>query len=521
MEDPKKIKMNNNSNNTKRIFFNTIVLYLRMFITMVITLYSSRIVLQALGVEDYGIFNVVGGIVALLTFLKSSLASSSQRFISYELGRKDEDQLKKVFGTCVTSHLLMSLIILIIAESLGLWFLNAKMNIPEGRMVAANWVYQFAVGSLILSMVSVPYNADIISHEKMTYFAVVGIVEAILKLLFAFALLFFNTDSLILYAFLTFFLNLLVFFSYITYCRHKFQESKGVFYFEKEQFKRVFSFSGWAILGQSAVVAANYGTGILVNMFHTVTANAAMGIAQQVNGALTGLTSNFQTAFQPQLTKSYAAKDYEYLNKLISYTSKISFFLLFIVTYPILLNINIVLNIWLTVVPEYTNTFCALFIIASLINALGTALWTSIFATGSIKSYQITSSLIFFSDVILVYIAFYCGCAPTACMVIKVLINLVILFVRLYFAKLKVIGFSASSYLKNSILASFAASAITILFTFPLYNITETRIGIILTTIWSIVASIIIMYFVGLNKQERLIAFNFIVKLKNKYYGNH
>lgn len=521
MEDPKKLNMTNNSNNTKRIFFNTIVLYVRMFITMVITLYSSRIVLQALGVEDYGIFNVVGGIVALLTFLKSSLASSSQRFISYELGRKDEDQLKKVFGTCVMSHLLMSLIILIIAESLGLWFLNAKMNIPEGRMVAANWVYQFAVGSLILSMVSVPYNADIISHEKMTYFAVVGIVEAILKLLFAFALLFFNTDSLILYAFLTFFLNLLVFFSYITYCRHKFQESKGVFYFEKEQFKRVFSFSGWAILGQSAVVAANYGTGILVNMFHTVTANAAMGIAQQVNGALTGLTSNFQTAFQPQLTKSYAAKDYEYLNKLISYTSKISFFLLFIVTYPILLNINIVLNIWLTVVPEYTATFCVLFIIASLINALGTALWTSIFATGSIKSYQITSSLIFFSDVILVYIAFYCGCAPTACMVIKVLINLVILFVRLYFAKLKVIGFSASSYLKNSILASFAASAITILFTFPLYNITETRIGIILTTICSIVASIIIMYFVGLNKQERLIAFNFIVKLKNKYYGNH
>lgn len=515
------LNMSNNSNNTKRIFLNTIVLYVRMFITMMITLYSSRIVLQALGVEDYGIFNVVGGIVALLTFLKSSLASSSQRFISYELGRKDEDQLKKVFGTCVTSHLFMVLIILIIAESLGLWFLNAKMNIPEGRMIAANWVYQFAVGSLLLSMVSAPYNADIISHEKMTFFAVVGIVEAILKLLFALALLVFDTDCLILYAFLTFFLNFLVCFSYMIYCRLKFQEAKSVFYFEKEQFKCVFGFSGWTILGQSAVVAANYGTGILINMFHTVTANAAMGIAQQVNGALTGLTSNFQTAFQPQLTKSYAAEDYEYLNKLISYTSKISFFLLFIVTYPILLNINIVLNAWLTVVPEYTGTFCVLFIIASLLNALGTALWTSIFANGSIKSYQLTSSLIFFSDIIFVYIAFYCGCEPTACMVIKVIINLVILFVRLYFAQLKVTGFSASSYLKNSILTSFEATAITLLFTIPFFNVTESGIGVLLATIWSVIASMIIIYFVGLNKVEKAIVFNLITKLKNKYYGNH
>lgn len=488
---------------------------------MVITLYSSRIVLQALGVEDYGIFNVVGGIVALLTFLKSSFASSSQRFISYELGRQDEDQLKKVFGTCVTSHLLMAIIILLIAETLGLWFLNAKMNIPEGRMIAANWVYQCAIGSLLLSMVSVPYNADIISHEKMTYFAVVGITEAVLKLLFAFVLLFFDTDSLILYAFLTFFLNLLVFLSYTIYCRFKFQETKRVFYFEKEQFKRVFSFSGWTILGQSAVVAANYGTGILVNMFHTVAANAAMGIAQQVNGALTGLTSNFQTAFQPQLTKSYAAKDYEYLNKLISYTSKISFFLLFIVTYPILLNINIVLDVWLTIVPEYANTFCILFIIASLLNSLGTALWTSIFATGSIKSYQITSSLIFFSDVIFVYVAFYYGCAPTVCMVIKAFINLVILFVRVYFAKQKVTGFSASSYLKNTILSSLIATVITVIITLPVYSYAETGLGILLSTIWSLIASIIVLYFVGLNKREKTIVINLITKLKDKYYVNH
>lgn len=513
--------MPNNSNNTKRIFLNTIVLYVRMFITMVITLYSSRIVLQALGVEDYGIFNVVGGIVALLTFLKSSLASSSQRFISYELGRKDEYQLKKVFGTCVTSHLLMTLIILVIAESIGLWFLNVKMNIPEERMIAANWVYQFAVGSLLLSMISVPYNADIISHEKMTYFAVVGIIEAVLKLLFAFALLFFKADSLIIYAFLTFFLNLLVFFSYTLYCRLKFQEAKRIFCFEREQFKRVFSFSGWTILGQSAVVAANYGTGILVNMFHTVAANAAMGIAQQVNGALTGLTSNFQTAFQPQLTKSYASKDYEYLNSLISYTSKISFFLLFVVTYPILLNINIVLNTWLTVVPEYATTFCVLFIIASLLNALGTALWTSIFATGSIKSYQITSSLIFFSDVIFVYIAFYYGCAPTACMVIKAFINLVILFVRVYFAKLKVTGFSASSYLKNTIFSSFIATIIIMLCTIPFFMLADTSFGVFFATMWSIIASIFIMYLVGLNKREKIIVFNLILKIKNKYYGSH
>lgn len=513
MEDPKKIKMNNNSNNTKRIFFNTIVLYLRMFITMVITLYSSRIVLQALGVEDYGIFNVVGGIVALLTFLKSSLASSSQRFISYELGRKDEDQLKKVFGTCVTSHLLMSLIILIIAESLGLWFLNAKMNIPEGRIVAANWVYQFAVGSLILSMVSVPYNADIISHEKMTYFAVVGIVEAILKLLFAFSLLFFDTDSLILYAFLTFFLNLLVFFSYIIYCRLKFQESKKVFYFEKEQFKRVFSFSGWAILGQSAVVAANYGTGILVNMFHTVTANAAMGIAQQVNGALTGLTSNFQTAFQPQIIKSYSVQNLDYLNTIIIYSSKLSFFLLFLATLPIVFNIDYFLDLWLTEVPIYTSTFCVLYIIASIFNALSAPLYLLVYASGKIRNYQIAESSVFFSDIFFVLIAFKLGYPPTAAMFIKVCINFSVIFIRLVFAKKACRSFSSINYLKGVLGPCFYSALMIIIPSLILKKICSDYCSQLFLTLIIIIWSLALVYILGLNSKERQYITNLI---KNK-----
>ncbi|WP_448789143.1 lipopolysaccharide biosynthesis protein [Bacteroides graminisolvens] len=513
--------MSDNYIKTKKIFVNTIVLYMRMLITMIITLYSSRIVLQALGVEDYGIFSVVGGVVALLTFLKSSFASSSQRFISYELGIGKKGRLSQVFGACVTAHILISIVILFLAETIGLWFLNTQMNIPDGRIEAANWVYQLSLASLVLSMISAPFNADIISHEKMTFYAVVGILESFLKLGFALLLLVFDVDQLILYAILTFVLNLLVFLSYVVYCLTRFEESKTLFYFEKTLFKRVFSFSGWTVLGQSSVVAANYGTSILVNIFYSVAANAAMGIGQQVNGAITGLTSNFQMAFQPQITKSYAAGDFSYLNMLISYTSKISFFLLFIVTYPILLNIDFVLSTWLTVVPEYANIFCVLYIIASLFNALGTSLWTSIFASGSINTYQITSSFIFFSDILVVYFLFKIGFPPPACMMVKAAVNLVVLFVRILFAKHKVQGFSAAIYMKETMGPCLFASLLTIICSLPIYFYSDTPFLKGLATILAIGISLLSMLFVGLKKSERNSLINIINKKIKKHYEDN
>ena len=330
-----------NTQKTKQIAKNTVVLYVRMIITMLITLFSSRIVLQALGVSDFGLYNVVGGVVALLSFLRTSLTSSTQRFISYEIGRNDTVQLKKVFSISVSTHILISVLIFILAETIGLWFLNNYIQIPSGRENAAFWIYQFSVVSLCISAITIPYNADVISHERMSYYAFVTITEAFLKLAFAYALLLFGTDKLILYGGLMMLINIIGFFLYYGYCRRKFSETKYEYYFDKRLFTQIFSFSGWTIFGELSVAGANQGTSILVNMFYNLTANAAIGISQQVNNAVAGLTVNFQTAFRPQLTKSYAAHDYDYMNNLICKTSKISYFLLYLAAIPIVINIDL------------------------------------------------------------------------------------------------------------------------------------------------------------------------------------
>lgn len=489
---------------SKRIVTNTIVLYIRMFIVMLISLYSSRLVLKALGVDDFGLFNLVGGVVALMTFLKTTLASSTQRFLSFEIGRGDERRLSTVFSVSLTTHVVMAAIILVLAETIGLWFLHNKVNIPEGRQFAADIIYQLSVASLLISVITLPYSADVISHEKMSFYALVGIVEAVLKLFFAYLLLLIDTDKLILYGILTAVLQLMVNLAFCVYCRVKFKESKFRLSYDKDIFKEVFSFSGWTLLGQAAVVAVSYGTGIVVNWFYPLAVNAAMGIAQQVNGAITGLTSNFQTAFQPQITKSYAAKDYEYLGNLIAYTSKISFFLLFIVTYPILLNIDAILGIWLTTVPEYTNWFCILFIIASIFNAISAPLWIAIFATGRIKTYQIIVSLVFFSDLVIVYLLFRLGLPPVTCMIVKAAINFIVIFIRVFFAKKEVEVFSAGQFIKGAVIPCFLSALLTVGLSLPVFLLCSSVVLKILVTAIAVALSIVLAYYIGLNKVERV-----------------
>lgn len=487
-----------------------------MIVVMLISLYSSRIVLKALGVDDFGLYNVIGGVVALFSFLRSSLTSSTQRFLSFELGKGNGERLKKVFSVSVTTHVLVSLVILLLSESLGLWFLNSKVNIPVGREFAANIIYQLSVFSLLVGMVTVPYNADVISHEKMGFFAIVGIFEAMLKLLFAFLLLVYGEDKLIVYGIFMAILNVLILLSYMVYCQIRFEETKFKFIFEKQLFKEIFSFSSWTILGQMAVITVNYGTSILLNIFYSVAANAAMGIAQQVNGALSGLTSNFQTAFQPQITKSYASRNLSYMNDLIYYSSKISFFLLFIVTFPVIMNIDAILFFWLTSVPQFTNSFCVLFIVASIFNAISAPLWISIFATGRIKAYQIVVSVVFFLDLFFVYGLFVLGFPPVTCMVVKVVINFVVIFVRLYYTSKEVDGFTPILYIKNALLPCFLSAAFTVLpVIFASFYINSVG-GRIILTIFGLLLSIVIGYLVGLNTKERLMVQKYAYKLFHK-----
>lgn len=507
----------NESTKTKQIAKNTVVLYLRMIITMFITLFSSRIVLQALGVSDFGLYNVVGGVVALLSFLRTSLTSSTQRFLSFELGRNDMERLKKVFSVSLSTHLLISIFILILGETLGLWFLNHYIQIPDGRETAANCIYQFAILSLCISAITVPYNADVISHERMSYYALVTIFESVLKLIFAYSLYVFGYDRLILYGGLMMLVNLIDLLMYWIYCKNKFIETKYTLCLDKKLFKQIFSFSGWTIFGQLTVVGANQGTSILINIFHTITANAAIGIAQQVNNALAGLTANFQTAFQPQLTKSYATQDYDYLNRLICFSSKISFFLLFLVSLPLMLNIDWILEIWLGKVPEYANTFCILYIIGSILNALSAPLWISVYATGKIKTYQIVEATFFFLDIVVVYLLFkFTSVPPTYCMIVKVGVNFIVCFIRLYFANKSIEQFDLTRLLMVVFFRVAIVSILVLLCIILLVHWTHTTdISILMTLILTSI-SVVLSLLIGFTKEERHKIVSSIVNFTHK-----
>ena len=502
--------------NTRRIAKNTIVLYIRMIVVMLITLYISRVVLKALGVEDFGLYNVVGGVVALMSFLRSSMSESTQRFLSYEMGKGNVENLRNVFCVCLTTHFIMALILLILTETVGLWFLNTHINIPEGREVAANWIYQFSVVSLIISIISLPYSADIISHEEMGYFAFLSILDVLLKLVFSFAITFTTFDKLVIYGFLMMLVPIINLSLNWGYCYKKHQETRYKFFWNKSMFKRVFSFSGWTIWGQLAIVGSNQGTGILVNIFHTVTANAALGVGQQVNNAVTGLISNFQTAFKPQITKSYAVGDFIYLNTLTNYASKISFYLFFIISLPLLLNIDFVLDLWLEEVPQFANVFCIIFIISSACNAISAPLYMNVFSTGRIKGYQIAMSIAYVIELLLLYLLFKLGVGVIFGVALKAVLNFIVIFIRMAYAHKEVETFSGLRFMKNVFVPILSSVILTMSLALLLFHFAKGSVQLISSTIFIFIMSIITAYFIGLNRQERSSLTNVLKKILNK-----
>lgn len=500
------------ANKTKRIAKNTVLLYLRMVIVMFITLFTSRIVLRELGIGDYGIYNVVGGIVSMFAFLKSSMSSSTQRFLSYELGKKSGSDLKNIFSICLTSHILIAFVLLVLSETLGLWFVNSQINIPESRMVSMNWIFQFSIFALCIDIISIPFNADIISNEKMGIFALLGVLEAVLKLVIAYLITISPLDKLVFYGLLMMCIPIIICIINIVYCRIHFPESHYRFFWDRNLFKRVFSFSGWTIWGQLAIVGSNQGTNVLVNIFHSVAANAAMGVGHQVNSALTGLVSNFQTAFKPQITKSYAEQDYEYLNKLSVYSSKISFSLLFLASLPIVLNIDFVLDVWLDTVPKYAGELCIIFIWASLFNAISAPLWMTIFASGRIKHYQICMSVAYLIELFIVYILFKIGCSLYVGVGMKAILNVLVILIRVYYTKREVNQFDIVGYLKKAILPLLVMAILIYVAAVPLINSFQS-IGIKLgVTVVVELLAVVSFFFLGLSPTEKQSIFKIIKK---------
>lgn len=494
--------MTDHSTNNKRIARNTIILYIRMLVVMGVTLFTSRIVLQALGVENFGLYDVVAGVVGLFTFLRTSMEKCTQRFLNVEMA-KPNGQLHNTFCVSVTIHVLIMFAILLLAETIGLWFLNAKINIPEGREMAANWIYQFSVASLCFTLLCVPYSATIVAHEKMDFFAIVSITDALLKLGIAFLILNSSFDHLIFYGLLMASVSLINFFLYMLYCRTKFDEAKFRFLFDKRLFKSIFGYVSWTLCGQMAILGTNQGNSILVNVFHSVTANAAMSIGSQVNAAVTSLSSSFQTAFNPQITKSYASGDHEYLKFLVFMTSKVSFFLLVIVSIPMAFNIDFLLSVWLKTVPQYSGIFCILTLCNGILNALSAPLNFTVMATGKIKWFQIVTSIVYISDLFILYALFSIGCPPATALVVKVSIMVIILFVRLYFAHASIPCINILSYVRFIIVPLSISTALSIGTAYLMMKFAITPFAKIGATCGMIIASLLFIFFIGLSSKEK------------------
>lgn len=424
------------SENNKRIAKNTMFLYVRMLLIMGVTLYTSRIVLQVLGVEDFGIYNVVGGIVVLFSFVNNAMVTSTQRFLNYELGKKNLEATARVFSASVTIHWCIAIVTLILAETVGLWFLLNYIQYPQEREWAVFITYQFAIFSTCVNMIRAPYNAAIIAYEKMSFYAYISIIEAVLRLLIVYLLSLANFDHLIFYSVLMFSVIGIVTLAYYAYCKSYFSTCHYTYHWEKDLYKRLMGFSGWSLFGGVANMGASQGLNILLNMFFGVTVNAAMGIANQVQAAVYSFVGNFQTAFNPQIVKSYASGDRDYFIDLIVRTSKYSYFLLFTISLPLYVCCEEVLSLWLGNVPAYAVSFCRLMILFSLLDAIQGPLWVSVQATGKIRDYQILMSVMILSNLPLSYLFLKQDYSPEVVLTIRCLLNLLILFVRLWYLRL-------------------------------------------------------------------------------------
>ena len=495
--------MSNTTENNKRIAKNTLLLYFRTLFLMAVSLYTSRVVLNALGVEDFGIYNVVGGVVAMFSVLSGSLSAAISRFITYELGKGNQENLNKIFSSAVTIQLGLAGIIILLAETIGIWFLNVKMNIPEVRMEAANWVFQFSILTFAINLISVPYNASIIAHEKMSAFAYISILEAVGKLFIAYLITITPMDKLIFYAILMCVVALIVRFTYGNYCKRHFCECTYHFIWDKQLLKSMFSFAGWNFIGASSAVLRDQGGNVVINLFCGPAVNAARGIAFQVNNAVNQFVVNFMTALNPQITKSYAAGDKGYMMTLIFQGARLSFYMLLLLSLPILVNTHYILALWLKIVPEHAVLFVQLILIFALSESISQPLITAMLATGKIRNYQIIVGGLQMMNLPISYILLRLGYFPEVVIVIAICISQCCLAARLILLR-GMIGLSITHYLKNVYLNIIVVSIIAVIL--PLisaYYIKESFISFILISLIAVICTFSSIYFLGCNNQER------------------
>ena len=492
----------------EKIAKNTLMLYIRMFFVMAVSLYTVRIVLNILGETDYGIYNVVGGIIVMLSFFNKTLASAAQRFFSYELGKKDFSKLNRTFCVLLLLFIIMSVIVVLISETIGLWFLNNQMTIPEDRIIIARWIFQFSIASFVITLMATPYQALIISHEEMNVYAFMGIVESILLLIFTYILYITKEfiDSLFLYGILTLLSVLVTHSFYFFYSRRHYVETKFHFCIDKEIFRQLFSYCSWTIFGTTSGLVRSHGINLLINAFFCPAINAARGIAYQVNNAINHFASNFHTAVKPQITKLYAKQELKSVFSLVNKSSKFSFFLLLFLAVPISVFAEQILNIWLVKVPDYTILFLRLVIIVALIDSLSNSLMTLAQATGNIALYQFFVGMIMIMNLPLSWLFLLCGYPPQYTLYVAITMSFLALLGRLYILK-RIVNFPVHiffvSVLFRVLLVSLISLASNIMVYIWIYNLHPSLFIFISSLILCIVLSVLIIWVFGIDKGEK------------------
>lgn len=495
--------MTDHREHTRRIAKNTLMLYFRMFFMMILGLFTSRIVLQALGETDYGVYNVVGGVVAMFAVISGTLSSSVARFITFELGKGPEAQLNKVYSTSVIIQALLSVVIIAVAEPVGLWFIENKMTIDPVRIPAAQWVLHFSIFAFVVNLMSIPQTASITAHEKMSAYAYIGILDGVLRFAVAIAVMRSNGDRLVLYSMLMAASVMIVRMAYSRYCSRNFEECHFNFVFDKPLLKEMFSFAGWNFIGETAGILRDQGGNILINIFFGPAVNAARGLALQINNVVTSFVTNFMTAVNPQITKSYAAGDHSYMFSLVRKASRMSYYLLFILALPVIFNAETVLNLWLKEVPEHSALFMQLFLIFALSESISRPLITSMLASGKVRDYQLVVGGIQLLNLPIAYALLKAGYVPEITVDVSIGLSVLCLFVRLMMLNRK-IGFPMGEFIRRVVLNVMSVTIVAVIpCVFVSIYMPMSLAGFMMNVCACVLFALLSVLFVGCSKDER------------------
>lgn len=502
----------------KRIAKNTLMLYFRQILILLTSLYTVRIVLQVLGAEDYGIYNVVAGTVTMFSFLSNSMATASQRFFSFELGQGNVDNLQKTFSLMMIIYVLLAIVVFIFAQTVGLWFLKNKLTIATERMNAALWIYQFTIYSFILSILTAPYMAALIAHENMKIYAYASVIEATLKFLVALSLKVFPYDKLMIYGFLLLLVTLINTTIYRVYCVTRYSECRFIFTWDKEKVKEIISYSCWNLFGSSVSIVKNQILNILLNLFFNPVVNAARSIAAQVNNAVNSFAGNFTTAMRPQIIKQYAAGKYDKAIQLVFNGCKYTFFLMFIFSLPLVLEMNCILKLWLSNPPEMAVVFTRLALIDAVIASVSYQIMTLAQATGKIKLYQSVVGGILLLNLPFSYVTLKIGAPAYSVMVIAIIVSVVATIARLFILR-HLVSFSIKRFFKSCVIPIFSvalfASAVPC---FLHYVLCENFFRFFIVLLSSIVMTLFCIVTLGFSHNERVVILR---NIKNKILYNN